>query len=184
MFNNIDLRELAQISGPERAFLSLYLANKESYGGLKGRIDTLRALLKDDAAETEHFEENLKIVEKWLSEHTWETDGVCLFVCWALDYRAGLPADRGRARPALGRLLPLHPPARRAPGRIRELRRGGGGQHRLAHLLRHLGAGGPGRPRQGGHQEQRQEGRMVAEALRAAARSTSWCTTPRRSWTS
>ncbi len=82
---------------------------------------------------------------------------------------AGLPADRRRARPALGGLLPLHPPARRAPGRIRELRRGGGGQHRLAHLLRHLGAGGPGRPHQGGHQEQRQEGGVVAEALRAAA---------------
>ena len=43
MFNNIDLRELAQISGPERAFVSLYLTNKESYGGLKGRIDTIRA---------------------------------------------------------------------------------------------------------------------------------------------
>jgi peptide chain release factor subunit 1 len=91
MFNNIDLRELAQVSGPERAFLTLYLTNKESYGGLKGRIDTLRALLKDDAVETEHFEENLKIVEKWLSEHTWETDGVCLFVCWALDYQQAFP---------------------------------------------------------------------------------------------
>src|SRR3954466_8570968 len=91
MFNNIELRELAQVSGPERAFLSLYLTNKESYGGLKGRIDTLRSLLKDDAVEIEHFEENLKLVEKWLSEHTWETDGVCLFVCWALDYQQAFP---------------------------------------------------------------------------------------------
>src|SRR4029078_7750608 len=38
-----------------------------------------------------HFEENLKMVEKWLSEHVWETDGVCLFVCWALDYVQGYP---------------------------------------------------------------------------------------------
>jgi peptide subunit release factor 1 (eRF1) len=91
MFNNIDLRELAQISGPERAFVSLYLADKDSYGGLKGRIDTIRALLKDDPAETEHFEENLKIVEKWLAEHVWETEGVCLFVCWALDYTQAFP---------------------------------------------------------------------------------------------
>jgi peptide chain release factor subunit 1 len=91
MFNNIDLRELAQVSGPERAVLSLYLTNKESYGGLKGRIDTIRALLSDDPAETEHFEENLKLVETWLAEHVWETDGVCLFVCWALDYQQAYP---------------------------------------------------------------------------------------------
>jgi peptide chain release factor subunit 1 len=91
MFNNIELRDLAKVSGPERAVLSLYLTDKESYGGLKGRIDTIRALLSDDAAETEHFEENLKLVEKWLSEHVWETDGVCLFVCWALDYVQAYP---------------------------------------------------------------------------------------------
>ena len=91
MFNNIDLRELAQISGPERAFVSLYLGNKESYGSLKGRIDTIRALLAGDETETQHFEENLKLVEKWLSEHIWETDGVCLFVCWALDYVQAFP---------------------------------------------------------------------------------------------
>ncbi len=91
MFNNIELRDLAKVSGPERAVLSLYLTDKESYGGLKGRIDTIRSLLSGDAAETEHFEENLKLVEKWLSEHVWETDGVCLFVCWALDYVQAYP---------------------------------------------------------------------------------------------
>ena len=91
MFNNIDLRELAQISGPERAFVSLYLANTDSLDGLKPRIETIRSLLADNPAEAEHFEENLKLVETWLAEHTWETDGVCLFVCWALDYVKGYP---------------------------------------------------------------------------------------------
>jgi peptide chain release factor subunit 1 len=91
MFNNIELRELAQISGPERAFVSLYLANPDSLNVLKARIDTIRSLLSDNPAEAEHFEENLKIVEKWLSEHTWETDGICLFVCWALDFVRAFP---------------------------------------------------------------------------------------------
>ena len=91
MFNNIDLRELAQISGPERAFVSFYLATPDSLNGLKGRIDTIRSLLSDNPAELEHFEENLKIVEKWLSEHTWEVDGICLFVCWALDFVRAFP---------------------------------------------------------------------------------------------
>ncbi len=91
MFNNIDLRELAAVSGPERAFVSLYLSTQASLGGLKPRIDTIRTLLSDDPVETEHFEENLKLVEKWLAEHTWATDGVCLFVCWALDFVQAFP---------------------------------------------------------------------------------------------
>src|SRR6185295_15467110 len=86
MFNKIDLRELAQISGPERAFVSLYLAAPESLNGLKGRLDTIRALLSESPAEAEHFEENLKLVETWLAEHTWTSEGLCLFVCWALDF--------------------------------------------------------------------------------------------------
>jgi release factor family 10 len=91
MFNTIDLRELAQISGPERAFVSLYLSTPESFGGLKGRIETIRALLADDPAEREHFEENLALIEKWLAEHTWTSEGVCLFVCWALDFLRAYP---------------------------------------------------------------------------------------------
>lgn len=91
MFNNIDLRELAQISGPERAFVSLYLSTPDSLGGLKGRIDTLRSLLAEEPAELEHFEENLKIVETWLAEHKWDSDGICLFVCWALDFVRAYP---------------------------------------------------------------------------------------------
>jgi len=85
MFNDIDLRELAGISGPERAFLSLYLATPESFAGLKPRIEALRSLLSGEPAELEHFEENLKLAEKWLSEHTWTTEGAAIFVCWALD---------------------------------------------------------------------------------------------------
>src|SRR5688572_20279926 len=95
MFNNIDLRELAGTSGPERAFLSLYLANPESFAGLKGRIDTLRTLLSDDPAELEHFEENLKLAEKWLTEHTWTTEGAAIFVCWALDFVQAYPLTVG-----------------------------------------------------------------------------------------
>lgn len=91
MFNNIDLRELAGVSGPERAFLSLYLATPDSFSGLKGRIDTLRSLLAEDPVELEHFEENLKLAEKWLSEHTWETEGAAIFVCWALDFVQAYP---------------------------------------------------------------------------------------------
>ncbi len=59
MFNNIDLRELAGVSGPERAFVSVYLTTPDSFQQLKPRIDKIRALLSDEAVEIEHFEENL-----------------------------------------------------------------------------------------------------------------------------
>jgi peptide chain release factor subunit 1 len=91
MFNKIDLRELAQVSGPERAFVSLYLATPESFAGLKPRIDMLRMLLSEEPTELEHFEENLKLVEKWLAAHTWTTEGAAIFVCWALDFVQAYP---------------------------------------------------------------------------------------------
>lgn len=87
MFNNIDLRKLAEISGPERAFVSLYISTKDSLTTtLKPRVDNLRAMLADNPDELEHFEENLKLAETWISEHTWESDAVALFVCWAVDF--------------------------------------------------------------------------------------------------
>jgi peptide chain release factor subunit 1 len=91
LFNNIDLRRLADLSGPERAFVSLYLSTPDSYDRLKPRIAKIRELLAGEPAETEHFEENLKLVEKWLAEHTWTTDGLALFACWALDFVEGYP---------------------------------------------------------------------------------------------
>jgi peptide chain release factor subunit 1 len=91
VFNNIDLRELAEVSGPERAFVSLYLSTPESLQGLKPRIDNIRALLAGNPVETEYFDENMKMAEQWLGEHTWTTDGACLFVCWALDFVRAYP---------------------------------------------------------------------------------------------
>lgn len=91
MFHTIDLRELAGVSGPERAFTSLYLATPDSFAALKPRVETIRTLLADNPVELEHFEENLKIIETWLAEHTWSSDGVALFVCWALDFVRAYP---------------------------------------------------------------------------------------------
>ena len=91
MFNNIDLRELAAVSGPERAFMSVYLTTADSFAQLKPRIDNIRTLLSDEPVELEHFEENLKLLEAWLAEHKWETEGVCVFLCWAMDFVKAFP---------------------------------------------------------------------------------------------
>ena len=86
MFNRINLRALAERHGPERAFLSLYLSSPESIKSLGSRIEKVRALLSDNAAEQEYFDENLKKVEDALDRITFDSEGLCLFTSWATDY--------------------------------------------------------------------------------------------------
>ncbi len=86
MFSTIDLRALAERTGPERAFLSLYLSGEEAMQGLDQRIKKVRALLSDAPVEAEYFEENLKMIQAYLDEHGFEGEAMCVFACWATDY--------------------------------------------------------------------------------------------------
>jgi peptide subunit release factor 1 (eRF1) len=85
VFQQIDLRELSKLQGPERAFLSYY-----GPGGTARFVDAreraLRALLEDDPAEAEHFEQNMALLRTALETPAPEgTRGLCAFVCFALD---------------------------------------------------------------------------------------------------
>lgn len=80
-----DLRALAALRAPERAFLSVYLATPDDVRLLDHRFDTLRALLADEEVEREHFEENLKLLRPLL-DGRFEGQSRALFVCWALEY--------------------------------------------------------------------------------------------------
>ncbi len=93
MFHDIDLRALAEREGPERAFMSLYLAGPESLNGLKRRIEKVRTLL-DDEAEREHFEENLRLAREHLESWNFDGRALALFVCWAEDYLEAFPLER------------------------------------------------------------------------------------------
>ena len=62
MLQQIDLRELAAMTGPERAFLSLYASGPEALQSLRDREDRIRRLLADNDAELEHFEESLRMI--------------------------------------------------------------------------------------------------------------------------
>ena len=86
MFNQIDLRALAERQGPERAFLSLYLSGPEAMRNLDARIRKVRALLSDNPAEREYFDENLKMIEEGLDGVSFDGAAVCLFACWATGY--------------------------------------------------------------------------------------------------
>jgi peptide subunit release factor 1 (eRF1) len=91
MFHQVDLRQLAEMQGPERAFVSLYLSGPDAVTSLNNRVAKARALLSGEPAELEHFEENWKRIESWLAEHPFESESLCVFSCWALDYLKYLP---------------------------------------------------------------------------------------------
>lgn len=91
MLKQIDLRELAEMEGAERAFLSFYSASgAEGLARMGERERRIRALLADDEAEVEHFDESLRMIREALEESS--VDGpIAVFSSWALDFLVGFP---------------------------------------------------------------------------------------------
>ncbi|TET34357.1 MAG: hypothetical protein E3J72_14450 [Planctomycetota bacterium] len=93
MFDKINLRELAKVTAPDRAFLSLYLSDAGALESLGKRIGNTRSLLRDNRDEAEYFDENIELVEKYLKKNPVESGGICIFACWALDYFKAFPIE-------------------------------------------------------------------------------------------
>lgn len=91
MLKQIDLRELAEMEGNERAFLSFYSASgAEGLSRLGERERRIRALLAGEEAEVEHFDESLRMIREALEEHS--IDGpIAIFSSWAADFLVGYP---------------------------------------------------------------------------------------------
>lgn len=94
MFNSIDLRSLAELSGPERAFLSLYLSGVAALPALGQRTRKVRAMLAESPVEQEYFDENMKLVQRYLDEHPITSEGLCIFACWANDFLKVYPLEK------------------------------------------------------------------------------------------
>jgi len=89
-----DLRKLAEMTAPERAFLSVYLAGPQSMADLEKRFQKVRRVLKGGEAEKderEHFDENVKAVQKYLERNPLKSGSLCLFSCWVLDFFQVVP---------------------------------------------------------------------------------------------
>jgi peptide subunit release factor 1 (eRF1) len=92
MLERIDLRELAEMGGPERAFVSLYASGPGALQSLRDREAQVRTLLGGNEAELQHFDESLRMIREALDEHPLaEGQGVAIFACWALDFLVGYP---------------------------------------------------------------------------------------------
>ena len=98
MFGEINLKELAKVSGPDRAFLSLYLSRPKSLDRLEKRIKNARSLLGDNKDELEYFDENIKLVREYLKDNPFESGGLCIFACWVLDFFKAWPLAVDGAR--------------------------------------------------------------------------------------
>jgi peptide subunit release factor 1 (eRF1) len=86
MYNEADLKKLAELSGPERAFLSIYLNDASAVQSMDSHCQRIRALLREHPEELEHFEKNMEWVKRDLDENRNFNGGRCWFACWALDF--------------------------------------------------------------------------------------------------
>lgn len=93
MFNQTQIRQLAEMSGPERAFATLYIGANTKFSAFNKRITDIRSILAENPAEAEYFEENLKLIEQYLDEHKPGEHGLCIVACWALDILTGTPLE-------------------------------------------------------------------------------------------
>jgi peptide chain release factor subunit 1 len=94
MPTHVDLRKLAEITAPERAFLSVYLAGPHSMAELKNRFQQVRRVLKGGVAEDderEQFEENVKAVEEYLERNPLKSGSLCIFSSWILNFFQAVP---------------------------------------------------------------------------------------------
>jgi len=91
----VDLRSLAELTAPERAFLSVYLSRPKAVGELDRRFKAVRRALKAGGEEArderEHFDENVKLVRDYLDKHPPKSGSLCLLACWVLDFFKAIP---------------------------------------------------------------------------------------------
>lgn len=89
---NIDLRQLAEMSGAERAFVTLYVSGADGLNSLRDREGKVRRLLDEQPDELEHFDQSMQMIRDALEESPPEA-GMAFFASWALDFLAGYRLD-------------------------------------------------------------------------------------------
>ena len=89
MLDSATLRDLADLAGPERAFLTVYLDAADAPSVLDARFARIRGLLADEPEELEHFEESLAMAREMIEAHGATPEGaLAIYASWAADLRA------------------------------------------------------------------------------------------------
>ncbi len=92
-FGEIDLKALARLSTPDRAFLSVYLSGPRAVAALERRLRHAEALLERRSDEAEQFTENVKLLKDYLRREPLESGALCVFACWVLDFFKAWPLN-------------------------------------------------------------------------------------------
>lgn len=86
MLDAARLRALADLAGPERAFLTVYLDASDAPDVLDGHLGRLAALLDGHDDEREHFDENVRLVRDLVAAHPAPEGGsLAVFAGYAAD---------------------------------------------------------------------------------------------------
>ena len=96
MINNSDLKELTAIFTFERTFISLYLAGPQSVEKLDKIFAKFRNTLKKEETEhdeLEHFDENIKLIFKYLKKNPLKSGSLAIFSGWVLNYFKVIPLN-------------------------------------------------------------------------------------------
>ena len=92
MLDAAALRSLADLAGPERAFLTVYLDAADARQSLDARLADLRGLVADVPVEAEHFDENVRLLGTLLDANAPPEGGaLALFVGYAVDLAQAVP---------------------------------------------------------------------------------------------
>jgi peptide subunit release factor 1 (eRF1) len=91
MLQDIDLRELAELRGNGRDFVSVYFRTADGLDALKSRQRNLRAMLRDVPDEAEAFELSMQRIHDLIEQHPPDSESACVFACELLDFLRGHP---------------------------------------------------------------------------------------------
>jgi len=94
MFVGVDLKKLAEMTAPERTYLSVYIAGGHSLIDLEKKFHKVRSILKGgdlEKNEREHFDENVGLVMKYLEQNPLKSGSLCIFACWVLNFFKAVP---------------------------------------------------------------------------------------------
>jgi len=84
--SNIDLRRLANESGPDRCFISVYLNAKSNWRWLERRFEEYRALLEKSSDERVNFDRTADIIRERLKGKPPKNGSLAVFACWLSDF--------------------------------------------------------------------------------------------------
>lgn len=85
MIKDIDLRELSELSSPDKAFLSIYVSEPESLDKMMKKLDRMEKVI-ENSDEVKHLQENKKMIREYFESNPGPKQNTCIFCCWLLDY--------------------------------------------------------------------------------------------------